>query len=126
MNLLSIETDAEYRRIIHNFELHKENLITRNQKINLTKTYETIPSLSVKNEYLWTSGMISNCKDKFSWCSINKKVRFHSSFYQNGDGTKCLAVDLDTVAMTHLNCNKEMYFACEVFFFLNLVERILM
>jgi len=82
--------------------------------------------LSVKNEYLWTSGMISNCKNEFSWCSINKKVRFHSSFYQNGDGTKCLAVELNNLEMTHFNCSKEMYFACEVIYFLNLVERILM
>jgi len=41
MNLLSIETRPEYSRIAQNFELYKENLITRKQKIIffIIKTY---------------------------------------------------------------------------------------
>jgi len=68
--------------------------------------------------------MISNCKDEFSWCPFNKKVHYHNGFHRNEDGTKCLAVELNNLGMTNLNCSKEMYFACEVIYFFKMAKRI--
>jgi len=63
----------------------------------------------VNNEYLWTSGMVSDCKQEFTWCSINEKVP-HSM----NASLKCIAVDLNNYHIKTFNCNSKQYFACEV------------
>jgi len=66
----------------------------------------------VDKEYLWTSGMVSDCKEKFTWCSVDKKVE--DSLEQNDIREKCLAVELNSGGLKSFRCSKEMLFACEV------------
>jgi len=75
--------------------------------------------LSVEMEFLWTSGIVSNCAQGFSWCSINQRV--DPKMNKTVDGTKFLAVkfpytntDLDPVIVRSFNSSTKFYFACEV------------
>jgi len=80
--------------------------------IEMSSVSLNVFSLSVENEYLWTSGMVSDCKEEFSWCSINKKDSYPVD--TSLKDTKCLAMELTNMRMKSFNCSAKMYFACEV------------
>jgi len=72
----------------------------------------------VKEEYLWTSGMAVDCKESFSWCSINQKIDF-DAIDVNVDLTatgNCLAVvfSQDDSIFERIDCDKKLLFVCEV------------
>jgi len=77
---------------------------------------ERIKLLSVENEFLWTSGIVSNCAEEFSWCSVNQKV--DPEMATTVDGTKFLAVSLplntESAQVRSFNSSTKLYFACEV------------
>jgi len=70
--------------------------------------------LSVNGEYLWTSAIVSDCKDEFTWCAINEKVTANWEVDRFLEGTKCLAVTFDQMTPKSFNCSSKKLFACEV------------
>jgi len=64
--------------------------------------------------------MISDCKENFSWCSLNQKVNI-SIFKREERVETCLAAEPPFTSLAGYNCEEKLYFACEVIILLKLL-----
>jgi len=113
MHLISFEDGFKSAGFIAEF-ISKLTYIPKCKYFSLYKNkYPFCFSISVEDQYFWTSGMVSDCKQGFSWCSVNQEIPKHQKLSLK-DGGNCIAFDPLKRDMRSFNCTERLYFVCEV------------